>query len=80
MSKGLVAGCLLSSQEAGLAFVFVSVRVLSVALPWDRLPAVSGDDLFNSPLTGQFFPTETKQMHKSDSLNFSDLQVEAVFY
>ena len=78
MSKGLVAGCLLSSQEAGLAFV--SVRVLSVALPWDRLPAVLGDDLFNSPLTGQFFPTETKQMHKSDSLNFSDLQVEAVFY
>ena len=78
MSKGLVAGCLLSSQEAGLAFV--SVCVLSVALPWDRLPAVSGDDLFNSPLTGQFFPTETKQMHKSDSLNFSDLQVEAVFY
>ena len=80
MSKGLVAGCLLSSQEAGLAFVFVSVRVLSVALPWDRLPAVWGDDLFNSPLTGQFFPTETKQMHKSDSLNFYDLQVEAVFY
>ena len=78
MSKGLVAGCLLSSQEAGLAFV--SVLVLSVALPWERLPAVSGDDLFISPLTGQFFPTETKQMHKSDSLNFSDLQVEAVFY
>ena len=72
MSKGLVAGCLLSSQEAGPAFV--SVTVLSVALPRDRLPTVSGDDLFNSPLTGQFFPTETKQMYKSESLNFSDLQ------